>query len=132
MSRPRQTVHKYSSLYDGSRRGDAGCPDDLWVRRLAARIILRAAEDWINLLHARAKLENGEPAGRVENYKYHRCGGSSHAEILAFLSGEYGGMLCGGLDIDPDAIIDRLRSWEREFERSGAIPKCTFYAKEDD
>lgn len=130
MGRVHSAVHKYSSCYDGTNRTESYA-DELWVRRMAARIMLRAVEDWINLLHVQAKIDADEPAKRITSYKFHRCGNSSFAEIVAFISGEYGGMMCDVLDIDSDAIINKLRKWKRDYEQTGKIPKCTFYVQED-
>lgn len=121
---PHTVVHRYPT-YDNTTRWSDNINDPI-LRSIAARIILQAMEDWIDLIRLEELEKAKADAKRIADRRIGTCGSSDYAEIRRFFQGQYGEMLCEIVDLRPTTVLDRLESWLETYREDGTIPKHTF------
>ncbi len=112
---PRKVVHLYTSSYENHGIHHYSAEDEA-VRRLAAMILLQSTADYVTLLRNDEKRKNGKRV--TENIHI-----TTHREIEQFVESTMLGRVCCALvDLEPETITEKMRSWKTTYERTGKIP----------
>ena len=121
MGRLRTVDHK-DYTYDNTLRWTVD-PNEEFIRAVAASIISQAVEDWIGLIHIMEFTKDCNDRRRIDDRKHQTCGAANFIELRRFFNSDYGEMLCGVIDLDPDTVLQRMERWLYEYREDGVLPK---------